>query len=163
MTCFLIQSIEIQLSEMITMIVYVTLGSNNIESAELFYSEFLLPLGYHLFTEGKGGLSCCLPKPSEMAPPLPDVYIKAPFNGKPGSAGNGQMIAFEVPSQKNVRSFHSSALKNGGMSEGEPGFRPSHGAHFYVEYLRDPDGNQIALFSKNLAEPSRDDCPSEKR
>ena len=163
MTNFLIRSIEIQLSEMITMIAYVTLGSNNIESAELFYSAFLLPLGYQLFKEGNGDLSYCLPKPSEMAPQLPDVYIKAPFNGKPASAGNGQMIAFEVPSQKNVRSCHSSALKNGGTSEGEPGFRPSYGAHFYVGYLRDPDGNKIAVFSNNLAEPSRDDCPRENR
>ena len=48
-TSFLIQSIEIQLSEMITMIAYVTLGSNNIENAELFYSAFLVPLGYQLF------------------------------------------------------------------------------------------------------------------
>ena len=82
------------------MIAYVTLGSNNIESAELFYSAFLLPLGYQLFKEGNGDLSYCLPKPGEMTPPLPDVYIKTPFNGKPASAGNGQMIAFEVPSQK---------------------------------------------------------------
>lgn len=163
MTNFLRQSIEIPLSEMITMIAYVTLGSNNIENAELFYSAFLLPLGYQLFKEGNGDLSYCLPKPSEMAPPLPDVYIKAPFNGKPASAGNGQMIAFEVHSQKNARSFHSSALKNGGTSEGEPGFRPSYGAHFYVGYLRDPDGNKIAVFSNNLAEPSRDDCPRENR
>ena len=163
MTNFLIQSIEIQLSEMITMIAYVTLGSNNIENAELFYSAFLLPLGYQLFKEGNGDLSYCLPKPGEMTPPLPDVYIKTPFNGKPALAGNGQMIAFEVPSQKNVQSFHSSALKNGGTSEGEPGFRPSYGAHFYVGYLRDPDGNKIAVFSNNLAEPSRDDCSGEKR
>ena len=145
------------------MIAYVTLGSDNIESAELFYSAFLLPLGYQLFKEGNGDLSYCLPKPSEMAPQLPDVYIKAPFNGKPASAGNGQMIAFEAPSQKNVRSCHSSALKNGGTSEGEPGFWPSYGAHFYVGYLRDPDGNKIAVFSNNLAEPSRDDCSGEKR
>ena len=145
------------------MIAYVTLGSNNIENAELFYSAFLLPLGYQLFKEGNGDLSYCLPKPGEMTPPLPDVYIKTPFNGKPASTGNGQMIAFEVPSQKNVQSFHSSALKNGGTSEGEPGFRPSYGAHFYVGYLRDPDGNKIAVFSNNLAEPSRDDCSGEKR
>jgi len=163
MTNFLRQSIEIPLSEMITMIAYVTLGSNNIENAELFYSAFLLPLGYQLFKEGNGDLSYCLPKPGEMTPPLPDVYIKTPFNGKPALAGNGQMIAFEVPSQKNVQSFHSSALKNGGTSEGEPGFRPSYGAHFYVGYLRDPDGNKIAVFSNNLAEPSRDDCSGEKR
>ena len=163
MTNFLRQSIEIPLSEMITMIAYVTLGSNNIENAELFYSAFLLPLGYQLFKEGNGDLSYCLPKPGEMTPPLPDVYIKTPFNGKPASAGNGQMIAFEVPSQKNVQSFHSSALKNGGTSEGEPGFRLSYGAHFYVRYLRDPDGNKITVFSNNLAEPSRDDCSGEKR
>jgi len=63
MTNFLRQSIEIPLSEMITMIAYVTLGSNNIENAELFYSAFILPLGYQLFKEGNGDLSYCLPKP----------------------------------------------------------------------------------------------------
>jgi len=106
------------------MIAYVTLGSNNIENAELFYSAFLLPLGYQLFKEGNGDLSYCLPKPGEMTPPLPDVYIKTPFNGKPASAGNGQMIAFEVPSQKNVQSFHSSALKMVGRQRENQAFGP---------------------------------------
>ena len=49
------------------------------------------------------------------------------------------------------------ALAAGGLDEGPPGFRPSYGAHFYVSYLRDPQGNKIALFSSDPSEPGRDD------
>ncbi|HID66934.1 MAG TPA: VOC family protein, partial [Roseibacterium sp.] len=40
--------------------------------------------------------------------------------------------------------------------EGQPGFRDSYGPHFYVGYLRDPQGNKIALFSNDPTEPGRD-------
>ena len=41
--------------------------------------------------------------------------------------------------------------------EGAPGFRAAYGPRFYVGYLRDPQGNKIALFSSNPDEPGRDD------
>ena len=44
----------------------------------------------------------------------------------------------------------------GGTDEGQPGFRAAYGAHFYVAYLRNPQGNKIALFSSNPNEPGRD-------
>lgn len=36
------------------------------------------------------------------------------------------------------------------------GFRAAYSADFYVGYLRDPQGNKIALFSSNPEEPGRD-------
>ena len=66
------------------------------------------------------------------------------------------MIAFEAGSQAQVREFHSAALAAGGSDEGQPGFRDAYGPHFYVGYLRDPQGNKIALFSSNPNEPGRD-------
>lgn len=67
------------------------------------------------------------------------------------------MIAFEVIDQKQVHKLHQAALKAGGSNEGQPGFRDSYSANFYVCYVRDPDGNKIALFSSNPNDPSRDD------
>lgn len=137
------------------MIAYVTVGADDIERAKRFYSAFLPALDYGL-KEGPEGLSYALPVESGQRPVLPDFYVKPTFDGHPASAGNGAMVAFEACSQKQVRDLHAAALAAGGLDEGQPGFRASYGADFYVGYLRDPQGNKIALFSSNPDEPGRD-------
>jgi len=137
------------------MIAYVTVGADDIGRAKRFYSAFLPALDYGL-TEGPEGLSYVLPDQPGQCAALPDFYVKPTFDGRPASAGNGAMVAFEARSQSQVRTLHSAALAAGGSDEGQPGFRPSYGAHFYVGYLRDPQGNKIALFSNDPNEPGRD-------
>lgn len=137
------------------MIAYVTVGADDIVRAKQFYSAFLLALGYCL-EEGSEGLSYALPVPPGQSPVLPDFYVKPTFDGHPASAGNGAMVAFEASSQSQVRDLHAAALAAGGSDEGQPGFRASYGPRFFVGYLRDPQGNKIALFSSNPNEPGRD-------
>ncbi|MEE9313793.1 MAG: VOC family protein [Rhizobiaceae bacterium] len=136
------------------MIAYVTVGADDIARAKRFYSAFLPALAYEL-KEGTEGLSYALPEKAGQSVALPDFYVKPTFDGRPASAGNGAMIAFEVRNQKQVRDLHSAALGAGGFDEGQPGFRDSYGSHFYVGYLRDPQGNKIALFSNDQDEPAR--------
>lgn len=124
--------------------------------AKRFYCAFLPALGYG-FEEGTEGLSFALPVEPGQSPALPEFYIKPPFDGQAASAGNGSMIAFEARNQQQVRDLHETALSAGGSNEGKPGFRDAYGPHFYVGYLRDPQGNKIALFSSNRNEPGRDD------
>ncbi len=123
--------------------------------ARRFYSAFLPTLDYRL-EEGPEGLSFTLPVQEGQSCALPDFYVKPTFNGLPASAGNGAMVAFEVGNQQQVRDLHAAALAAGGIDEGLPGFRESYGPHFYVGYLRDPQGNKIALFSNDPKEPGRD-------
>ncbi|WP_299653416.1 VOC family protein [uncultured Tateyamaria sp.] len=137
------------------MIAYVTVGADDMARAERFYSAFLPALGYGL-EEYHGDLSYSLPVEPGQSPMLPDFYVKKPFNGRPAVAGNGNMVAFEARSQSQVRDLHAAALAAGGSDEGQPGFRASYGANFYVGYLRDPQGNKIALYSSNPDEPGRD-------
>ena len=137
------------------MIAYVTVGSDDLTLAERFYSSFLLDLGYNL-TKGPEGLSYALPPPMGQSPVLPDFYVKPTFDGRPASAGNGAMVAFEAQAQKQVRDLHRAALAAGGTDEGPPGFRDAYGPNFYVGYLRDPQGHKIALFSSNPDELGRD-------
>ncbi|MGJ8615423.1 MAG: VOC family protein [Sulfitobacter sp.] len=137
------------------MIAYVTVGADDIARAKRFYSAFLPALNYQL-KEGPEGLSYVLPVEPGQSPVLPDFYVKPTFNGQPASAGNGAMVAFEAHSQSQVRDLHAAALAAGGSDEGQPGFRASYGPHFYVSYLRDPQGNKIALFSSDPNEPGRD-------
>ncbi|MDO9641417.1 MAG: VOC family protein [Pseudotabrizicola sp.] len=137
------------------MIGYVTVGADDIARARRFYAAFLPALGYRL-EEDHGDLSFMLPRPEGQYAGLPDFYVKSPFDGAPASAGNGTMIAFEARSQQQVRALHAAALAAGGSDEGQPGFRAAYGPQFYVGYLRDPQGNKIALFSGNPEEPGRD-------
>lgn len=137
------------------MIAYVTVGADDIARAKRFYSAFLPALGYGL-EEGPEGLSYVLPVEPGQSPVLPDFYVKPTFDGRPASAGNGTMIAFEARSQKQVRDLYAAALAAGGSDEGQPGFRDAYGPHFYVGYLRDPQGNKIALFSCNPSEAGRE-------
>lgn len=137
------------------MIAYVTVGADDIARAKQFYSAFLPALGYEL-AEGPEGLSYALPAEPGQSPVLPDFYVKPTFDRRPASAGNGVMIAFEARSQSQVRDLHAAALAAGGSDEGQPGFRAAYGPNFYVSYLRDPQGNKIAVFSSNPDEPGRD-------
>mgnify|MGYP000577598007 CR=1 FL=1 len=137
------------------MIAYVTVGADDIARAKRFYSAFLPALGYDL-KEGAAGLSYAFPIAQDQSPVLPDFYVKPTFDGRPASAGNGSMVAFELRNQQQVRDLHAAALAAGGFDEGQPGFRASYGPQFYVGYQRDPQGNKIALFSSNPNDPGRD-------
>ena len=136
------------------MIAYVTVGVDDIVSAERFYCAFLPALGYEL-ERYHGDLSFALPMQPGQSSAMPEFYVKSPFNGNPATAGNGTMIAFEARSQQQVRDLHAAAVAAGGFDEGPPGFRASYGPRFYVSYLRDPQGNKIALFSSNPDAPGR--------
>lgn len=138
------------------MIAYVTVGADDIRSAKRFYSAFLPALGYGL-KEGIEGLSYALPHLADQTTFLPDFYVKPTFDGEPASAGNGAMVAFELLDQGQVRALHAAALAAGGTDEGQPGYRASYGPNFYIAYLRDPQGNKIALFSDNPQEQGRGD------
>ena len=138
------------------MIAYVTVGTNDTQRAERFYCAFLPALGYAL-ERYHGDLSYILPAPADTPVEAPDFYVKSPYNGEQAHAGNGSMVAFQAAHQQQVRDLHAAALAAGGRNEGAPGFRAAYGAQFYVCYLRDPDGNKIALFSSNPDDPGRDD------
>ena len=138
------------------MVAYLSVGASDIARAKRFYTAFLPALGYGL-EESEEGLSFALIQTSTDCPALPEFYVKPPFDGRPASVGNGSMVAFEASNQAQVRALHAAALATGGTDEGAPGFRAAYGPRFYVGYLRDPQGNKIALFSSNPDDPGRDD------
>jgi catechol 2,3-dioxygenase-like lactoylglutathione lyase family enzyme len=138
------------------MIAYVTVGADDLDLARRFYTAFLPRLGYE-FSVSAAGLSFALPEDPALPARLPDFYVKPTFDGRPASAGNGAMVAFEARDQAQVRALHAAALASGGRDEGASGFRAAYGPRFYVAYLRDPQGNKIALFSSNPDDPRRPD------
>ena len=49
-----------------------------------------------------------------------------------------------------VEAFHAAALAHGGTSEGAPGLRLQYNPDFYAAYVRDPDGNKLAVVCRGF-------------
>lgn len=120
------------------MLLYATVGTNDLKRAGRFFDAILPPLGYRRQKEGvdeigygaDGDVRC-------------RFWVVEPFNREPATFGNGVTIAFDAPSRAAVNAFHAAALAQGGTDEGAPGIRPFH-ASFYAAFIRDHDGNKLA-------------------
>ena len=123
------------------MIGYVTLGTNDLQGNAKFYDAIAKEMGVGRMMDEDTFIAW-----GEMGGPA-GVAITKPFDGNAPSVGNGTMVAFQAESQQQVRDLHAAALSAGGTNEGAPGFREAYSADFYVAYLRDPQGNKLALFT----------------
>lgn len=135
------------------MFTYITLGTNNLPRAVRFYDAVMATLGIARVRtpeeenwdgwvgwgryENRGELELAL-------------WVCEPFDGQPASVGNGVMVALAAPDWKSVRAFHAAALANGGRSEGEPALREHYNPDFYSTYVRDPDGNKLAVVCRGF-------------
>ncbi|MGF7150448.1 catechol 2,3-dioxygenase-like lactoylglutathione lyase family enzyme [Sphingomonas zeicaulis] len=116
------------------MLSYATIGSNDLEKSIPFFSALLETQGAaKIFDHPRGG--AMFGKDGKLL-----LGVLTPFDRAAASAGNGAMVAFEMPSREAVDSFHAKAIELGGTCEGAPGER---GAGFYMAYFRDLDGNKF--------------------
>lgn len=120
------------------MIVYITLGTNDLAAATRFYDAVLPCLGLERRFQNEDEIGYGEPSPARIR-----FWVTKPFNGQPASVGNGSMPALVAPGRAAVDAFHAAGLAHGGSDEGAPGLRP-YGPQFYACYLRDPDGNKIS-------------------
>ncbi|MBX9707869.1 MAG: VOC family protein [Caulobacteraceae bacterium] len=119
------------------MIGYVTLGTNDLERAAVFYDAIAAELGTSRMMEWPGAIAWGTPGGSA------GIGLTKPFDGQPASVGNGVMVALEAKDREQVARLHAIALAHGGSCEGPPGPR---GDTFYAAYFRDPDGNKLNAF-----------------
>lgn len=120
------------------MIGYITLGTNDLELASVFYDAVLGALGMkRLWSDGT--IIAWGQSPDDIA-----FCLTRPFDGKSATAGNGTMIALKAADRAQVETVHATALSQGGRDEGKPGPRGSGG--FYGGYFRDLDGNKLNAF-----------------
>jgi predicted lactoylglutathione lyase len=121
-----------------TMIGYVTLGTNDLERAAAFYDELLEPIGAGRFMETDTFIAWA------VAPDKPGLSVTKPYDGNAATVGNGVMVALVVHTPEQVNAVHAKALELGGTDEGAPGPRGDSG--FYAGYFRDLDGNKLSAF-----------------
>jgi catechol 2,3-dioxygenase-like lactoylglutathione lyase family enzyme len=128
----------------------VTLGTADLDRAIRFYDPVMAVLGLARLPDAPPGWAGWGP------PDGPGLWLCAPFDGRPATAGNGSMVTFRATGAAQVRAFHAAALAHGGTDEGPPGTRPAYDPGFYVAYVRDPDGHKLAC-----ADPDHDPKESE--
>ncbi|WP_008313164.1 VOC family protein [Leptolyngbya sp. PCC 6406] len=135
------------------MFTYVCLGTNDIIRASVFYDAVLSTLGLSRCDvlgepdwEGWVGWGTYEDQGiKEVA-----LWLGKPFDGKTATAGNGSMVALRAKSWEAVEAFYSAALANGGTSEGAPGLRLQYNPDFYAAYVRDLDGNKLAVVCRGF-------------
>ncbi len=120
------------------MILYITLGTNDLTRATRFYDPVMATLGLTRARTEKDEIGFMAPGDTRCR-----LWVTQPHDGKPATIGNGSMPAFVASTQAAVDAFHAAALANGGRDEGPPGLRP-YGPSFYAAYVRDPDGNKLS-------------------
>lgn len=119
------------------MIGYVTLGTNDLARAAVFYDAIAAELDTPRMMEFDGFIAWG--KPGGAA----GIGLTKPYDGNAASVGNGVMVALEAKDKEQVHRLYDIALANGGTCEGPPGPR---GDSFYAGYFRDPDGNKLNAF-----------------
>ena len=131
------------------MLHYVTLGSNDLNRAQVFYDAVLASIGMarSVTSDGELGYGLAVPDGRTRAR---FFYVVKPFLDYPATWGNGTLVAFTAPSHAAVDAFHAAAIANGGKDDGAPGLRPYH-ENFYSCYVRDPDGNKLSAVCESGA------------
>jgi catechol 2,3-dioxygenase-like lactoylglutathione lyase family enzyme len=136
----------------------VCLGTNDLERAARFYDATMATLGLtRCDVSGEANWDGWVGwgtyqrhGATELA-----LWLCRPFNGEPATVGNGTMVTLAAKSWQQVDAFHAAALSHGGTSEGAPGLRLHYQPDFYAAYVRDPDGNKLAVVCRGFTEPQR--------
>jgi catechol 2,3-dioxygenase-like lactoylglutathione lyase family enzyme len=138
-----------------SMFAYVCLGANDLERSARFYDAVLGVLGHRRCdttaenaSSWDGWIGWGLY--SEAGAVQDALWICRPFDGNAASVGNGSMVALWAKSWREVRDFHAAALAHGGSSEGAPGIRAQYNDDFYAAYVRDPEGNKLAVVCRGF-------------
>ena len=120
------------------MIGYVTLGTNDLPRAAVFYDAIAAELDTPRMMEFDGFIAW-----GKADGDAAGIGLTKPFDGEAACVGNGVMVALAAKDKQQVQKLYDIALANGGTCEGPPGPR---GEGFYAGYFRDPDGNKLNAF-----------------
>ena len=117
---------------------YVTLGTNDLDSAARFYEQLFESIGVKRERETPRAVYFGGDSGTELV-------VITPADGQSATAGNGTMVALRIDNQEQIRKLHALAIALGGMDEGAPGPRGT--GTFWGAYFRDLDGNKLVFFT----------------
>lgn len=119
------------------MIGYITVGTNDLPKAAVFYDALFAVVGGKRMMDEDNFVAWTSDTPGAA------FAITKPFDGNAATVGNGVMVAIAVASKEDVQRVYTKAMELGATDEGPPGAR---GDNFYAGYFRDLDGNKLDVF-----------------
>lgn len=123
------------------MLGYSTIGAKDLARATAFYDALLAEVGAkQLF--GMDRIKFYGTSPDKAM-----IAVCTPYDEKPQSAGNGNMLAIPGGSRDGVDKLYAKALQLGATDDGPPGERSP---AFYGSYVRDLDGNKLCFYEMKL-------------
>ena len=124
------------------MIGYVTLGSNDLGRARVFYDQLMPVMGAGRMFEFGDNFTMY-----GVGMGKPGIAVVKPYDGNAATVGNGNMAAIVCDTRDRVDAFYNKAMELGASDEGAPGLRGEEGPQaFYGAYVRDLDGNKLCAF-----------------
>ena len=119
---------------------HVTVGSNDVAKAKVFYESVTKPLGLACIADYPGN-AAAFGKPDNR----PQLWVVKPLDKKLATVGNGVTIGLDAPNRPSVDAAYKAGMQTGGKDEGAPGLRTHYHPNYYGAYLRDPDGNKVCI------------------
>lgn len=119
------------------MLSHLSLGTADLERAQVFYDAALEPLGFVRVWRFDDAIGYGPPGGNDK------LAIKLSDSDSPLHAGAGFHLALQAPSREAVDRFHAAALQAGGIDDGAPGPRPKYSPTYYAAFVRDPDGHKL--------------------
>ncbi len=127
-----------------SMIGYVTLGTNNLVRAAAFYDALFAVIGARRTMTDERMLGWGKTTPGTRIKETLFSVIE-PYDKQAATVGNGVMIALDVETSEMVEKVYARALSLGAEDEGHPHDRGS-SMGFYGGYFRDLDGNKLVAY-----------------
>lgn len=124
------------------MIGYITLGTNDLQRGAAFYDSLFAELNVGRMMETEQFIAW------NGINDGAGIGLAKPFNGQEATAGNGNMVAFQLESPEQVDKMYRKAIELGASCEGPAGPR---GEQFYAGYFRDLDGNKCNFFYMDMS------------
>lgn len=114
---------------------HVSIGTNRVEEAIVFYDQVLTTIGAKRILEFPGAVA--------YGKQYPEFWVHPPHDEKPASIGNGTHFSFFASNKAEVDAFYAAAIEAGGTGDGAPGPRELYGPAYYGCFIRDLDGHKI--------------------
>src|SRR6202021_4344298 len=112
------------------MIDHVSVAVRDLINGEHFYATVLAPLGLAKLREWPGAAI-------GFGKKYPEFWINKREAMGRVAEDSGVHICLRAPDTASVDAFHAAALKEGGVSDGEPGPRPHYYEGYYAAFVCD--------------------------
>lgn len=117
------------------MIDHVSVAVRDLAAGTGFYEPLLQTIGLSKLVERADTVG--------FGKRYPEFWINVRKSMASVEPDSGVHICLRTRTRESVDAFYATALENGGVDDGEPGFRPQYSDTYYGAFIRDPDGNRI--------------------